>query len=98
MVGGRGTACWVCYESAAPQPPICTAPSGQPHRPPPTPPTHHPNPHRRAHKADAGAVLEVPAEAGARVRQAAQPFIDWLEQDTESESDEDESDDEYGPP
>ena len=44
-------------------------------------------------------MLEVPAEAGARVRQAVQPFIDWLEQDTESDSDEDdESDDEYGPP
>ena len=38
------------------------------------------------HKAGAGGVLEVPGEAAARVRKAAKPFIDFLEQDTESES------------
>ncbi|KAI7841802.1 hypothetical protein COHA_004525 [Chlorella ohadii] len=41
------------------------------------------------HKDNAGSVLEVPADAAAKVREAAQPFIDWLEQDTESDSDED---------
>ncbi|PRW20878.1 eukaryotic translation initiation factor 5 [Chlorella sorokiniana] len=44
------------------------------------------------HKDNAGSVLEVPADAATKVREAAQPFIDWLEQDTESESDEDDED------
>lgn len=46
-------------------------------------------------------MLEVPSEGAAKVRAAAQPFIDFLEQDTESDSDEEGSqfsDDEYGPP
>ncbi|EFN56072.1 hypothetical protein CHLNCDRAFT_145571 [Chlorella variabilis] len=42
------------------------------------------------HKATAGGVLEVPAEGGARVREAARPFVEWLEQDTETESDSEE--------
>ena len=49
--------------------------------PPPAPPP------CRYHKPGAGAVLEVPAEAAAKVREAAKPFAEFLEQDTESDSD-----------
>jgi len=35
-------------------------------------------------------VLEVPAEGAAKVREAAKPFIDFLEQETESETESDE--------
>ena len=46
----------------------------------------------RYHKPGAGAVLEVPAEAAAKVRDAAKPFAEFLEQDTESDSDSEEDD------
>ncbi|KAL4451517.1 hypothetical protein ABPG75_007179 [Micractinium tetrahymenae] len=39
------------------------------------------------HKAGAASVLDVPADAAQRVRAAAKPFVDFLEQETESESD-----------
>lgn len=42
------------------------------------------------HKAGAASVLDVPADAAKRVRDAAKPFVDWLEQETESESDDEE--------
>jgi hypothetical protein len=32
----------------------------------------------------------VPAQEAARVREAAKPFVEWLEQETESESDDEE--------
>ena len=44
----------------------------------------------RYHKPGAGAVLEVPADAAAKVREAAKPFVEFLEQDTESDSDSEE--------
>ena len=37
-------------------------------------------------------MLEVPAEAAAKVRDAAKPFAEFLEQDTESDSDSEEDD------
>ncbi|PSC74835.1 eukaryotic translation initiation factor 5-like [Micractinium conductrix] len=50
------------------------------------------------HKDGAGAVLEVPTDGAAKVRDLAKPFIDFLEQETDSESESEFSDDEYGPP
>lgn len=42
------------------------------------------------HKSDAASQLKVPAQEAARVREAAKPFVEWLEQETESESDDEE--------
>lgn len=47
-------------------------------------------------KATAAKGLGVDAEVAAAVRAAVKPFIEWL-QSAESEGDESESDDEYGP-
>lgn len=44
----------------------------------------------RYHKSDAASQLKVPAQEAARVREAAKPFVEWLEQETESESDDEE--------
>lgn len=43
-----------------------------------------------AGKEDAAKILGVEAGASAAVRKAAQPFVDWLEEDDEEDSDEDE--------
>ena len=47
-------------------------------------------------KANAARGLGVDADVAAAVRAAVKPFIEWL-QNAESEGDESESDDEYGP-
>ena len=47
-------------------------------------------------KANAAKGLGVDADIAAAVRAAVKPFIEWL-QSAESEGDESESDDEYGP-
>ncbi len=44
----------------------------------------------RYHKSDAASQLKVPAQEAARGREAAKPFVGWLEQETETESDDEE--------
>ena len=75
-----------CCRAAACQPGPCIPVS---HPRPAPPPSFLPRA-CRFHKATAGGVLEVPAEGGARVREAARPLVEWLEQDTETESDSEE--------